>query len=142
MKTVLAAFAVGLLFGLGLVVSGMSQPDKVLNFFDVAGHWDPSLALVMSGALAVTAPGFLLMRRCSTTLLGDVLQLPTRRDITPALLVGATCFGVGWGLVGYCPGPVITAAGFGNSEALTLVAAMVAGFVLARWLPLTRARSA
>ena len=138
MKTILSAFAIGLLFGLGLVMSGMSQPDKVLNFLDVAGHWDPSLALVMGGALAVTVPGFLLMRRRGTTLLGERLQMPNRSDITPSLLIGAISFGIGWGLVGYCPGPALTASGFANTEALTLVAAMIVGFVLARWIPLVR----
>jgi hypothetical protein len=135
MKSVIEALFIGLLFGLGLALSGMTQPDKVLNFLDVAGHWDPSLALVMGGALAVTFPGFFWLRRRGVTLRGEDLHLPTRKDISLPLVIGASLFGIGWGLVGYCPGPALTALGFASTEALWLSLSLFVGFALARWLP-------
>jgi uncharacterized membrane protein YedE/YeeE len=104
-------FAAGLLFGLGLIVSGMSDPDRILGFLDFAGpNWNPALALVMVGGLAVTTPAFYLARRRGKTLAGMTLSLPDRKTITPRLVIGSVLFGVGWGLSGVCPGPSIILA--------------------------------
>jgi uncharacterized membrane protein YedE/YeeE len=122
-----AALGAGVLFGAGLVVSQMIDPAKVLAFLDIAGRWDPSLALVMIGALAVAIPGFRLARAGAAPLLGGRFDAPTARAIDGRLLVGAAIFGVGWGLVGFCPGPAIAALAFGRPEALVFVLAMLAG---------------
>ena len=95
----------GAIFGLGLIVAGMANPAKVLAFLDVTGHWDPSLALVMVGAIAVAAPAFFWVRRRPRTLLGETVQLPSSRRIDRRLLAGSTLFGIGWGMAGICPGP-------------------------------------
>jgi uncharacterized protein len=121
------AFATGLIFGLGLLVSGMANPAKVLGFLDLAGEWDPSLALVMGGAVAVGTVAFAFAGRRSRTLLGEPLRLPERRDIDAPLVLGSLGFGVGWGLVGFCPGPALVAMGAGELKALVFVLAMVAG---------------
>lgn len=126
----LVAFAVGLTFGLGLVVSQMVNPAKVLGFLDVAGRWDPSLAVVLAAAVAVSAAGYALARRRGRPLLDGELRVPTRREIDPRLLLGAAVFGIGWGLVGLCPGPALTALAFGRWEAALFVAAMAAGILL------------
>jgi uncharacterized membrane protein YedE/YeeE len=107
MGMIIAALGSGLVFGLGLVISGMTQPSKVLGFLDVFGNWDPTLAIVMACALVVTAPGFALLRRRDASILGVVLDWPTRRTIDRSLLGGAALFGIGWGLVGLCPGPAL-----------------------------------
>jgi len=107
MGMIVAALGSGLVFGLGLVISGMTQPSKVLGFLDVFGHWDPTLAIVMAGALVVVAPGFALLRRRDTSILGVPLDWPSRRTIDPPLIGGAVLFGIGWGLVGLCPGPAL-----------------------------------
>jgi uncharacterized membrane protein YedE/YeeE len=120
----------GLLFVLGLAVSGMADPDKVLNFLDPLGDWDPSLALVMAGALAVTLPGFAWMRRRGAAVCGP-LQLPTPTHVDRELLLGAAIFGVGWGLAGYCPGPALAGLGRLAPESLWAVPAMFAGFWIA-----------
>jgi len=120
----------GLLFGLGLAVSGMADPDKVLAFLDPLGAWDPSLALVMGGALAVALPGFAWVRRRGHALCG-VLQLPTNTRVDRDLLLGAAIFGIGWGLAGYCPGPALAGLGRGSLESLWVVPAMFAGFWIA-----------
>jgi uncharacterized membrane protein YedE/YeeE len=104
---IIAAFGSGLVLGLGLVISGMTQPSKVLGFLDVFGNWDPTLAIVMACALLVTAPGFILLRRRDTSILGVALDWPTRRTIDRSLIGGAALFGIGWGLVGLCPGPAL-----------------------------------
>jgi uncharacterized membrane protein YedE/YeeE len=122
-----AALWAGVLFGVGLAVSQMIDPGKVLAFLDVAGRWDPSLALVMAGALAVAIPGFRLARASGTPALGDRFDAPPRQTIDRNLLTGAAIFGVGWGLVGFCPGPAIAALAFGRWEALAFVLAMLAG---------------
>ena len=126
------AAGAGLLFGLGLAVSKMTDPDKVLNFLDVAGAWDPSLALVIGGALAVAMPGFAWVRRRGRAVCGD-LQLPTRTDVDRNLLVGAALFGVGWGLAGYCPGPALAGLTRAAPDLLYFVPAMFAGMALP-WL--------
>ena len=138
MTTIASAFAVGLLFGLGLLISGMADPAKVLAFLDVTGRWDPSLALVMAGAVAVSAAGFQLARRRGRAVLAATLDVPTRRDIDPRLIAGAAIFGLGWGLVGLCPGPALTLLTVRPTEAATFVAAMIAGMLLFRLVPPTR----
>ena len=130
-----SAFAVGLLFGLGLLVSGMANPAKVLAFLDVTGRWDPSLALVMAGAVAVSAAGYLVARRRRRPLLASRLEIPTRRDLDPRLFAGAAVFGLGWGLAGLCPGPALTILTVVPARAATFVAAMVAGMLLFRLVP-------
>ena len=120
----------GLVFGLGLVVSGMSNPAKVIGFLDLAGPWDPSLALVMAGAIAVGAVGFALARKRANSVLGLPMQLPSNRVIDRRLALGAGAFGVGWGLVGLCPGPALTALSTGSREAIVFVVAMLAGMAL------------
>lgn len=126
----LFAFAAGLLFGLGLIVSGMSDPGKVIGFLDLAGNWDPSLAFVMAGAVAVGFLAFRFAGRRGRSLLGGALHLPTRRDIDRRLVMGSVVFGVGWGLVGFCPGPALVALGAGVDEAAAFVVAMLAGMVI------------
>ena len=130
-----SAFAVGLLFGLGLLVSGMADPAKVLAFLDVTGRWDPSLALVMAGAVAVSATGYLVARRRGRPLLASGLEIPTRRDLDPRLIAGAAVFGIGWGLAGLCPGPALTLLTVAPTQAVTFDVAMVAGMLMFCFLP-------
>lgn len=124
----------GLLFGLGLVVSGMSDPAKVLNFLDVAGTWDPSLAFVMAGAVVVTFVGYRLVWRRPAPIVGGRFHVPAATQIDGRLLAGPAIFGVGWGLAGYCPGPALTALGLGAPGTLVFVPAMFAGMWAARAL--------
>ncbi len=124
------AFVAGLVFGIGLLLSGMADPAKVLGFLDLAGSWDPSLALVMVGAIAVATIGFAVARRRTTSLLGTPIQLPTKRSIDRRLVVGSTLFGAGWGLAGFCPGPALVALGMGQGKAIVFVVAMLAGMGL------------
>ncbi|GEL41862.1 membrane protein [Methylorubrum extorquens] len=133
-KTV-SVFTVGLLFGIGLLVSGMANPAKVLAFLDVTGRWDPSLAFVMAGAVAVSAAGYRVARRRGRPVLAPRLEIPTRRDLDPRLLVGAALFGVGWGLVGLCPGPALTILSVVPAPAATFVAAMAVGMLMFRLVP-------
>ena len=131
MKThFITAFITGLVFGLGLLVSGMANPDKVLSFLDLAGAWDPSLALVMLGAIAVGVVAFTFIRGRSQSLLGEPLRLPTKTSLDSRLIVGSLGFGVGWGLAGFCPGPALVALGAGEAKAAVFVAAMLAGMGL------------
>lgn len=123
----LGAFLAALVFGIGLIVSGMFNPAKVLGFLDVAGAWDPSLAFVMGGAVAVAAVAFHFAGKRRVSLLGAPMQLPAGRRIDRRLLVGSTLFGVGWGIAGYCPGPVLVALGLGEAKAVVFTAAMLAG---------------
>ena len=132
MPLIVSAFASGLLFGLGLIVSRMVDPAKVLGFLDLFGRWDPSLALVMGGAVAVSALGSQIAKRRGVPLLAPRLEIPTRRDLDPRLIGGAALFGIGWGLVGLCPGPALTALTFGPWQVLVFVAAMIAGMALFR----------
>ena len=132
MKTHAIALAAGLLFGFGLALSHMADPNKVLAFLDVLGGWDPSLALVMGGALAVFMPGFAWLRRRSRPWIGDTFHLPARGMIDRRLLGGAALFGLGWGLAGYCPGPALAALTFNPREAVMFLAAMIAGGLLPR----------
>lgn len=123
-------FLVGLLFGWGLLLSGMTDPGKVQGFLDLFGQWDPSLAFVMGGAIAVGFFAFALARKKTTTLLGGALHLPTARDIDKPLVVGSLIFGAGWGLAGFCPGPGLVSMAAGESKALVFVAAMLAGMLV------------
>ena len=117
----------GLVFGLGLIVSGMANPAKVLGFLDLAGAWDPSLALVMGGAVGVGLLAFAVAKRRRLSLLGAEMRLPTARQIDRRLVGGGLLFGIGWGVAGFCPGPALTALGMGEVKALVFVAAMLAG---------------
>ena len=126
------SFVVGLVFGTGLYVSGMTQPSKVQGFLDIFGHWDPSLAFVMAGAVAVGLVAFSIARRRSRTFLGDELRLPPLSNIDAPLVVGSLIFGVGWGPSGICPGPSIVDVGFFNLPALVFVVSMAAGMVIER----------
>lgn len=123
----LAAFFVALVFGIGLIVSGMFNPAKVLAFLDLAGAWDPSLAFVMGGAVAIGAVAFHYARKRQVSVLGAPMQLPAGRRIDRRLVVGSTLFGVGWGIAGFCPGPVLVALGMGEVRAIAFTVAMLAG---------------
>lgn len=136
----LAALAAGLLFGLGLIVSGMADPAKVLGFLDLAGQWDPSLALVMGGAIAIGLPAFTLARKRQRTLLGEPMQLPTARTIDRRLVLGSLLFGIGWGIAGICPGPALVLLGAAQVKGLVFVLAMLAGMLLFAWLERARPR--
>ena len=127
MNKLIVGLLAGLLFGLGLLIGGMANPAKVLNFLDVAGHWDPSLAFVMGGALLVTIPGFWLSKKRSGSFSGWQFQWPSRSDIDAPLLLGASMFGIGWGLVGFCPGPALVAAGDATTAALIFLFSMLVG---------------
>lgn len=120
----------GLIFGLGLILSGMADPAKVLGFLDLAGRWDPSLALVMAGAIAVGLIGFSFARRRSHSLLGSKMQLPKQGDVDRRLVGGSLLFGIGWGIAGFCPGPALVALGMGETKAAVFVAAMVVGMAI------------
>lgn len=126
----LSEFLIGLLFGLGLIFAGMTDPSKVIGFLDMAGAWDPSLAFVMGGAILVGLGAFALAKKRSTSLLGGAMQLPTSRHIDKRLVIGSVLFGAGWGLAGFCPGPAIVSLGTGNPKALVFVLAMLAGMAL------------
>jgi uncharacterized membrane protein YedE/YeeE len=123
----LSEFIVGLLFGCGLLLSGMTDPGKVLGFLDLAGSWDPSLALVMGGAIAVGFFAFALAKRRTTSFFGGALHLPTSKDIDKRLVIGGLLFGAGWGLAGFCPGPGIVSMAAGQPKALMFVLAMLLG---------------
>ncbi|MBY0468544.1 MAG: YeeE/YedE family protein [Burkholderiaceae bacterium] len=120
----------GLVFGVGLIASGMTQPTKVLAFLDVFGAWDPSLALVMGGAIAVGSVAFAIARRRRTAWSGEAMQIPTRTTIDRRLIGGGVLFGIGWGLAGFCPGPALVAASSGVASAWVFVAAMLIGMAL------------
>ena len=125
----LTEFLVGLLFGLGLMLSGMTDPGKVIGFLDLFGAWDPSLALVMGGAILVGFFAFTIAKKRTTTFLGGVLRFPTNMDIDKKLLVGSLLFGAGWGLAGFCPGPALVSMADGQPKALVFVLAMLAGML-------------
>lgn len=123
-------FIAGLVFGIGLILSGMTDPGKVIGFLDLAGAWDPSLALVMAGAIAVGFFAFRIARARGITLLGGPMKLPDGEVIDWRLLTGSAVFGVGWGLVGFCPGPAVVATGAGYWQALLFTSAMLAGMAV------------
>ena len=124
------AFLAGLVFGLGLIVSGMANPAKVLGFLDVTGQWDPSLAFVMAGAIGVGLVAFAVARQRAVTYLGLEMKLPGAGRVDPRLMIGGTLFGIGWGIAGFCPGPALVALGMGEAKAVVFVAAMLAGMGL------------
>lgn len=130
---ILSAFAAGIMFGLGLALSGMTLPGKVLGFLDITGDWDPSLAFVMGGALSIFAPiYFLLKTRMDKPVLALEFDLPSKTEITPRLAIGAAIFGAGWGLAGFCPGTAITSLPAGSPSAFTVVAGVFVG-ILVTW---------
>ncbi|MYM67974.1 YeeE/YedE family protein [Pseudoduganella sp. FT55W] len=124
------SFLAGLVFGIGLIISGMANPAKVLAFLDLAGNWDPSLIFVMCGAIGVGFFAFLWAKSRQTTLLGAEMKLPTATKIDRRLVIGSAMFGVGWGLAGFCPGPALVGLGMGLPKATIFVVAMLAGMAL------------
>jgi uncharacterized protein len=130
-KQALVALSAGLVFGVGLVLAGMTQPRKVIGFLDFTGEWDPSLALVMIGAIGVHVLAYRAIRGGAAPLFADEYALPIRRRIDARLTVGAAVFGIGWGLAGYCPGPALVALGHGSLQAAVFVPAMLLGMALA-----------
>ncbi len=134
MLRILVNLFAGALFGLGLAVSGMVDPAKVIGFLDVAGDWDPTLAFVMGGALLVTVPAFRLIFKRRRPVLADDFELPTKKDVDTRLLGGSALFGVGWGLSGFCPGPAVTALATGLTPVFAFVVAMIAGMAIYKWI--------
>lgn len=126
----LLSLVTGLVFGIGLIVSGMANPAKVLGFLDLAGTWDPSLAFVMGGAIAVGTVAFALARRRTLSFLGLQMRIPTSSIVDRRLVIGSLLFGIGWGIAGFCPGPALVALGMGQGKAAVFVAAMLAGMGL------------
>ena len=135
MRQELSALGAGIVFGLGLAISRMVDPAKVLGFLDVAGSWDPSLAFVMGGGVGVSFVAFRVILRRSHPVFAGGFQVPTARDLDARLLGGSALFGVGWGLVGLCPGPAFASLGYGMPQSLVFIVAMVAGFAAARLVP-------
>lgn len=133
-------YLIGLIFGVGISISGMANPAKVLNFFDLAGTWDPSLAFVMGGALLVTFFGYRVVLKRKAPIMGSGFQLPTRRDFDLPLIGGSAFFGVGWGIAGFCPGGALPALGTGRSEVFVFVGALLAGILIAKALQAALAR--
>ncbi|HZF58801.1 MAG TPA: YeeE/YedE family protein [Rubrobacter sp.] len=131
---VIAALVSGLVFGLGLAVSGMMNPAKVIGFLDVAGDWDPTLAFVMIGALLVAVPAYRFIPKRPRPVLEEGFDLPKKQAVDRPLVLGSALFGIGWGLVGFCPGPAVAALGTGLAPVFAFVAAMLAGMALHAWL--------
>ena len=123
-------YFIGVLFGFGLIISGMSNPQKILNFLDITGNWDPSLMFVMGGAVVVGLGGFYLASKRTEAFFGGALHIPSRRDISRPLVIGSLIFGAGWGIAGFCPGPAIVALEAGHMKALVFILAMLAGMAL------------
>lgn len=137
---IILSLVFGLIFGAGIAISGMANPAKVLNFFDVAGNWDPSLGFVMGGALIVSLIGYQLIFRRGKPLLDAKFYVPTRRDIDGKLILGASIFGIGWGIGGFCPGASIPALGLLKADVVTFVLAMLVGIVIGRFIQNAGAR--
>jgi uncharacterized membrane protein YedE/YeeE len=129
----LSEFIVGLLFGWGLLISGMTDPGKVIGFLDLTGLWDPSLAMVMGGAIAIGFFAFGIAQKRTSNFLGGAMHLPTSRDIDKRLVLGALLFGAGWGLAGFCPGPGLVSMAAGQPKAAVFVVAMLAGMLVFEW---------
>ena len=130
---IFTALLAGLIFGLGLILSGMANPAKVLGFLDLAGAWDPSLMFVMGGAIGVAFVGFATAARRKLTPSGQPINLPTASRIDRPLVIGALLFGIGWGIAGFCPGPALVGVGMLEPKALLFVVAMLAGMALFEW---------
>jgi uncharacterized membrane protein YedE/YeeE len=126
-------FVVGLVFGIGLILAGMTDPGKVIGFLDLTGLWDPSLALVMGGAIVVGLFAFAMARRRTTALLGGAMHLPKPGELDRPLVFGSLAFGVGWGLAGFCPGPALVSLGSGQPKAAVFVLAMLVGMMAFDW---------
>lgn len=139
--TLLMSLLAGLVFGLGLIISGMADPSKVLGFLDLAGKWDPSLAFVMGGALLVGSLAFPFAVKRQQSLLGEAMRLPTATKIDRRLVLGSLTFGVGWGLAGYCPGPALVSLAQGGAKPLLFFVAMIAGMLMFELLERVSARS-
>ncbi len=133
LKNIIGLLA-GLLFGFGLLISGMTDPAKVQGFLDIFGGWDISLVLVMGGGLAVALVGVQLAKRQPTSWIGTVIEMPTKTTINKRLLIGAMLFGIGWGLVGICPGPGIVLLGTGQWQAYIFIPALILGMLIYQWL--------
>jgi uncharacterized protein len=129
MKT-FSSFIAGLIFGIGLIIAGMANPAKIISFLDLAGAWDPSLALVMAGAIAVGSIAFAFTKNRTQSLLGDAMQWPSKRTIDTRLVAGSALFGVGWGIAGICPGPALVLVGSGSVKGLIFFVAMIVGMGL------------
>lgn len=138
----LSEFLIGLLFGFGLILSGMTDPGKVIGFLDLFGQWDPSLAFVMGGAIAVGFFAFSMAKRRTQNFLGGAMRLPTSQDIDKRLVIGSLVFGAGWGLAGFCPGPALVSLGAGQDKAVVFVIAMVLGMLAFEWLEGRRMKAA
>jgi hypothetical protein len=134
MKTAIAALAVGFIFAIGLGISGMTKPSKVVGFLDLFGNWDPSLIFVMAGAIAVHFVTYRVIRKRASPLLVPNWQVPTKTELTPALVIGAVLFGVGWGLGGFCPGPAMTSLASLQSKPLIFVISMLVGMYLFKFI--------
>jgi uncharacterized membrane protein YedE/YeeE len=141
MKYSFASLFAGLVFGMGLIVSGMANPEKVLGFLDIAGLWDPSLAFVMGGAIIVGLVSFAVARKRTLSFLGFNMKLPTNNRIEKRMVIGSMMFGIGWGIAGFCPGPGLVALGAGEIKGAVFVASMVAGMVLFELFERNRARA-
>jgi len=128
----LASLASGIVFGLGMAISGMTNTDRVQGFLDLAGAWDPTLAFVMAGGMMVTFIGYKFILKNPAPLLADMFHVPTKTDIDKPLLIGAVLFGAGWGLVGYCPGPAVAGLSYGYTATLIFVPTMIVGMLLAK----------
>ena len=133
MRSLVTVFT-GLIFGIGLIMSGMTNPAKVQNFLDLFGSWDPSLALVMGGAILITMPGFWLVKKRQTPLFEDSFLIPQKTNLDFYLITGSAIFGIGWGLGGFCPGPVVVSISTGSVGTLLFVITMLIGMVLAKLL--------
>ena len=134
MKSIIASLVCGLLFGLGLLISGMSNPARVLNFLDLSANWDATLAFVMGGAIMVAARGLYGARTRTTPLFGDKFDIPTSTTIDAKLILGSAAFGIGWGISGFCPGPAVVAIASLQTDVLLFVGAMIVGMLAQHWL--------
>lgn len=137
-KNNIFSFTAGLVFGIGLILAGMANPAKVIGFLDIAGAWDPSLAFVMAGAIAIGVIAFAVAKKREVSLLGLQMHLPTNRHIDKRLVFGGLAFGIGWGLSGICPGPGIVLLGAGSLKGVVFVTAMLAGMAVYEWLEIAR----
>jgi uncharacterized membrane protein YedE/YeeE len=126
----LSSFLVGLIFGIGLILAGMTNPAKVIGFLDITGTWDPSLAFVMGGAILVAIVAFRFAKKRTANFLGGAMRMPTSDMIDKRLVIGSLLFGAGWGMAGFCPGPALTSIGTGNPKAVIFVIAMIAGMAI------------